>query len=308
MECYYLSSDYFEQSAVENSFSGSQSWVILSSVEQSIKRKIEAIGTPLKEWDVRINYGIKTGLNDAFIISGEKKDELIAADPKSAEIIRPILRGRDIRRYGFDFSDQWVIVAKFGSHEYLGTQYPAIYKHLLEYEAPLKNRGQCRYTSSRKENTTKEYPGQHHWLELDNNPCQEYLDDFSRQKIVWKRVGSQIRFALDNSGLFCLDSTCFLVGKNLEFLTLLLNSTMGKFLLKDSPKTGTGDLLISVQAIEPLLIPKISEKLDSQFKNYYNTFISNTNNTDIENEINQALYNLYSLSPDEISFVDNLVL
>ncbi|MDO4556306.1 MAG: hypothetical protein Q4B70_14370, partial [Lachnospiraceae bacterium] len=80
------------QNSSTMAFSGSDSWTILSSMEQSIKRKIEAIGTPLREWDISINYGIKTGLNDAFIISSEKKDELIAADPKSAEIIRPILR------------------------------------------------------------------------------------------------------------------------------------------------------------------------------------------------------------------------
>lgn len=70
-------------------FAGDSSWTILSNVEQNIKRKIDAIGIPLKKWRVSINYGIKTGFNDAFIISGAKKDELIAADPKSAEIIRP---------------------------------------------------------------------------------------------------------------------------------------------------------------------------------------------------------------------------
>ncbi|MCD8299765.1 MAG: hypothetical protein LUC41_01095, partial [Clostridiales bacterium] len=85
-------------------FSGSDSWTILSPIEQSIKEKIEAVGAPLKDWDISINYGIKTGLNDAFIISGEKKDELIAEDPRSAEIIRPILRGRDIKRYGYNFA------------------------------------------------------------------------------------------------------------------------------------------------------------------------------------------------------------
>ncbi len=75
-------------------FEVGQSWAILSPIEQSIKRKIEAVGTPLKDWDIRINYGIKTGFNDAFIIDGKKKDELIAQDPKSAEIIRPFKKNR----------------------------------------------------------------------------------------------------------------------------------------------------------------------------------------------------------------------
>ena len=86
-------------------FASSDSWVILSEIEQSIKRKIEAVGTPLKDWDIQINYGIKTGYNDAFIISTEKRDEILAncatdeERQRTAELIRPILRGRDIKRY-----------------------------------------------------------------------------------------------------------------------------------------------------------------------------------------------------------------
>jgi len=79
-----------------------ESWVILSPIEQQIKQKIEAVGVPLKDWNININYGIKTGLNEAFIISDEKRKELIEQDPKSAEVIRPLLRGRDIKRYGYE--------------------------------------------------------------------------------------------------------------------------------------------------------------------------------------------------------------
>ena len=79
---------------------GEDSWIILSPEENSIKQKIERIGTPLKDWDINIYRGVLTGFNEAFIIDGKKKDELIAKDPKSAEIIKPILRGRDIKRYG----------------------------------------------------------------------------------------------------------------------------------------------------------------------------------------------------------------
>ena len=88
-KCQKISSEYIEHNPVFTQFEVGQSWAILSPIEASIKRKIEAIGTPLRDWDVRINYGIKTGYNEAFIISGAKKDELIAQDPKSAEIIRP---------------------------------------------------------------------------------------------------------------------------------------------------------------------------------------------------------------------------
>ena len=72
---------------------------------------------PLKHWDINIYRGILTGYNEAFIIDGKKKDELIAEDPKSAEIIRPILRGRDIKRYGYDFADLWLINSHNGIKE-----------------------------------------------------------------------------------------------------------------------------------------------------------------------------------------------
>ena len=298
-------SDYVRQHAVSNRFDSSGSWVILSPVEQSIKRKIEAIGTPLKDWDISINYGIKTGANDAFIIDGSKRNELISADSKSAEIIRPILRGRDIKRYGFDFADCWVILAKYGSYKYLESTYPAVYEHLCKYKEKLKNRGQCRYTSSGKVNSGKDFPGQHHWLELDNNPCQEYLDDFSKQKIVWKRIGSILRFCYDESGMFCLDSTCFATGDKLKFLTLLLNSPLGRYLLKDSPKTGTGDLLISVQALEPMLTPPISNNENYYFEELFDNYIQ-TSGTDKEKlniEINTRLLDLFGFTDEERRFI-----
>ena len=92
-------------------FSSSDSWVILSPIEQSIKRKIQAVGTPLKDWDIQINYGIKTGYNEAFIINTEKREEILSncqsedERQRTAELIRPILRGRDIKRYGYEWAN-----------------------------------------------------------------------------------------------------------------------------------------------------------------------------------------------------------
>ncbi|MGN0600700.1 MAG: TaqI-like C-terminal specificity domain-containing protein [Oscillospiraceae bacterium] len=254
---------------MENRFDNSASWVILSPIEQSIKRKIEAVGTPLKDWNVKIYRGILTGYNDAFIVNGTKKDELIAADPKSAEIIRPILRGRDIKRYGYDFADLWLINTHNGIKEQ-GippvdvNKYPAIKAHLDQYYDVISKRYDKGDTPYNLRNCI-------------------YTDDFSRQKIVWKRVGSILRFGYDNLGHYSLDSTCFLTGSHLKFLTLLLNSPMGKFLLKDSPRTGTGDLLVSVQAVEPILIPQISSEDETIFDDYFDKINNSTNhNEDIK--------------------------
>ena len=114
---------FVQQSGSECEFSNSDSWVILSPIEQSIKRKIEAVGTPLKDWDINIYRGVLTGYNEAFIISTEKRDEILAncqtedERARTAELIRPILRGRDIKRYGYNWTGLYLI-ATFPSRHY----------------------------------------------------------------------------------------------------------------------------------------------------------------------------------------------
>lgn len=131
-------------------FSNGNSWIILSPIEQSIKRKMEAIGTPLKDWDIQINYGIKTGFNDAFIITTEKREEILAncqsedERTRTAELIRPILRGRDIKRYGYDWADLWIINTHNGIKGKLPrvdvNEYPAIKAHLDQYWDKISTR------------------------------------------------------------------------------------------------------------------------------------------------------------------------
>ena len=140
-------SDFMRQNATESSFATAESWVILSPIEQSIKRKIEAVGVPLKDWDIQINYGIKTGYNDAFIISSERRNEILAAcvdeDERSRTdaLIRPILRGRDIKRYGYDWANLWLI-ATFPARNYDIEQYPSVKSYLLSFaETMLREAG-----------------------------------------------------------------------------------------------------------------------------------------------------------------------
>lgn len=129
---------FVQQHGVECDFVGSESWVILSPIEQSIKRKIEAVGTPLKDWDIQINYGIKTGFNDAFIISTEKRNEILDKchtedeRKRTDELIRPILRGRDIKRYGYEWAEKYLI-ATFPSRHYDIEKYPTVKQHLLSF-------------------------------------------------------------------------------------------------------------------------------------------------------------------------------
>ncbi|MBP7432668.1 Eco57I restriction-modification methylase domain-containing protein, partial [bacterium] len=135
--------DYFNKNHIDLTGLKSDSWIISSADEALIKRKIEEIGTPLKDWDIQIYRGVLTGFNEAFIIDGATKDLLISEDPKSAEIIKPILRGRDIKKYKAEFADQWLINTHNGYKNVPRVdvnKYPAIKRHLDKYLEELNKR------------------------------------------------------------------------------------------------------------------------------------------------------------------------
>ena len=307
----HLMSDFLKQSGCRCAFAGSGAWVVLSEIEQSIKRKIETVGKPLKDWDINIYRGILTGYNDAFIITTGKRDEILSnckdeeERSKTCEIIRPILRGRDIKRYSYDWADLWLIWIPWHFPLHLDTtiqgaseiaenefkeQYPSMYGHLSQYKEQLSARNKAE-TGIRYE-----------WYALQRWGAQ-YWDFLSLHKIVWKRVGSILRFSYDENQFLTLDSTCFAVGKNIEYICCVLNSPMGHYLLKDAPQTGTGDLLISVQAIEPLMLPLISEEDDSLFVSWLNQLIHSQDGTSLEQTILDKIFDLYGLNPTEREFV-----
>ena len=300
-------SDFVQQQNSICDFNSSDSWVILSSIEQSIKRKIEAVGTPLKDWDIQINYGIKTGFNDAFIISTEKRNEILEncknADERqrTEELIRPILRGRDIKRYGYDWANLWLI-ATFPSLHYDIDKYPSVKQHLLSFGIErLEQTGKTHTVNGTKVKARKKTNNK--WFETQDSIS--YWEDFSRPKIIWKRIGSILRFSFDNKGCLGLDSTCFATGEHIEYLCCVLNSLMGHYLLKDSPKTGTGDLLVSVQAIEPARIP-YNAQYDRRLSSLLGIQIANPSNA-TEKEINDIVFTMYGLSPNERDYVKQYV-
>ena len=140
--CWKNRSDYVETHSHDSSF-GSDAWAILSDIEQRIKAKVESVGVPLKEWDIKIFRGVLTGCNDAFIITSEKRDEILAnciddaERERTAELIRPILRGRDISKYGYNWAELWLINTHNGIKERLERihieDYPSIKQHLDFY-------------------------------------------------------------------------------------------------------------------------------------------------------------------------------
>ena len=285
---------FVQQSGAVCEFANSDSWVILSPIEQSIKRKIEAVGTPLKDWDINIYRGVLTGYNEAFIISTEKREEILAncqsedERERTAELIRPILRGRDIKRYGYNWANLWLINTHNGIRGKLERihieDYPAVKAHLDQYWDRISKRADKGDTPYNLRNCA-------------------YLEDFSKPKMLWKRVGSILRFCYNDNETLGLDSTCFATGENIEFICCVLNSPMGHYLLKDAPKTGTGDLLVSVQAIEPIQIPQVGLETNSEFKKLLESLIK-TDSPSNEKEISRKVLKLYDLSLDEQSYIE----
>jgi hypothetical protein len=217
---------FIRQYGYECNFNTSESWVILSSIEKSIKNKIERIGTPLKQWDISINYGIKTGYNEAFIISGKTREELIKQDARSEEIIRPILRGRDVKRYGYDFADQWLISTHNGIKEQ-GikpidiSDYPAIKKHLDGYYSDLAKRSDKGITPYNLRNCA-------------------YMEDFFKHKIIYPDIMRMPRqeqelkeypyFYYDEENFFVEATNFMMTGENIDLIYLFLSSDVGFFI------------------------------------------------------------------------------
>jgi hypothetical protein len=268
----------------------------------SIKQKIEAIGTPLKDWDVQINYGIKTGFNDAFIIDGKKRAELITADPKSAEIIRPILRGRDIKRYHYDFADLWLInthngVKDKGVSRINIDDYPAIKMHLDQYWDDIVSRADIGDTPYNLRNCA-------------------YMDDFNKQKILWAETmrikrGSNERFPrftwTDQNIL--TDKTCFFaIGNDLKYIVGVLNSIIGRYQCKKMVSIlDNGGYLMQKIFIEKIILPNIDISYKCKIEDLVNILLQDTLSKNkqekYEIELDQAICKLYNLTDDEYQFI-----
>ena len=206
---------YVKQHAQYTQFKNADSWVILSDIEQRIKAKIEAIGTPLKDWDINIYRGILTGYNEAFIIDKVKKEEILAnckteeERQRTAEIIRPILRGRDIKRYGYEFADLYIITT-FPSLKIDIESYPAVKQHLLSFGYDrLKQTGD---KGARKKTNNK-------WFETQDSIS--YWEDFSKQKIVYSDISERLNFQIIENEIY-FNNTIYFITSQTEDLTYLL--------------------------------------------------------------------------------------
>ena len=277
-------SDFVQQQHTICTFTNEESWVILSPIEQSIKQKIESVGTPLKDWDIKIYRGVLTGYNDAFIISTEKRDEILAnchteeERLRTAELIRPILRGRDIKRYGYDWANLWLINTHNGIKGVKPridvNDYPAVKAHLDQYWDKISKRADKGDTPYNLRNCA-------------------YLDDFFKPKIVWARlmriskseIDSFPRFSKADAGYFVVDSLCFFTGKGIDNLCTFLNSSLATYYyLKNIAILDNGGMQMRQQYIEEIPCPPIESIEDDD-----------------------SIYNLFGFTKEEIDFIINFI-
>lgn len=286
---------FVQQQSVECHFAGSDSWVILSPIEQSIKRKIEAVGTPLKDWDINIYRGVLTGYNEAFIISTEKRDEILAncqtedERTRTAELIRPILRGRDIKRYGYNWAGLYLI-ATFPSRHYDIEKYPAVKKYLLGFGMErLEQTGKSYIVNGEKIKARKKTNNK--WFETQDSIS--YWEDFSKPHICWKAVGRNLAFALVEAGTFLTAPASFIsAGIYNKTVLAFLCSTVGTyFVYKNSDTTGAGDIMLNIQSLIKFPIPK----LNIDFDNFS------------DREIDLYIYDIYKFTKEEIHYIEEQV-
>ena len=271
-------SDFVQQQHSICNFSNEESWVILSPIEQSIKQKIESVGTPLKDWDIKIYRGVLTGYNDAFIISTEKRDEILANCQteeeriRTAELIRPILRGRDIKRYGYDWANLWLINTHNGIKGVKPridiNDYPAVKAHLDQYWDKISKRADKGDTPYNLRNCA-------------------YLDDFLLPKLIYPETTQGAFFAYDETGLF-LDKTCFMmISKHARYLQATLSSQLFEFAYKrifSSVELGQHGFQYNKHALIKLPVKKFNERDSVAYSDEF-------------------FYNCYGITNEEIEYI-----
>ncbi|EAK0823249.1 class I SAM-dependent DNA methyltransferase [Campylobacter lari] len=280
----------------------------------ALKAKIEKHGTPLKDWHgLNINYGIKTGYNEAFIITTEKRDEILAKckdeaeKERTAKLIRKMLRGRDIKRYSYEWAGLWVINTHNGYKSKSGEkieainidEYPSLKQHLKPYYKTLEKRTDKGKTPYNLRNCA-------------------YLEEFEKEKIVYSEIVKKPQFYLDTKLNFYAEATSFiLTGENLKYLIAFLNNDFVAFIFKTfyaGGNLGENGFRYKKAFLERLPIPKINsknEKLANELISLVDEILNlkeqdkNANTKTQEAKINSIIYKLYNLNEEEIKIIEN---
>ena len=254
----------------------------------------------VKIYSYVINYGVKTGYNTAFIIDNETKDALIAADANSANIIKPILRGRDIKRYRANWAGLWLIDSHNGYQNIPPIDiedYPAIKAHLDKFYIRLKKRQDKGITPYNLRNCA-------------------YHAEFEKEKIIWGNLSVEPRFAVDIDDGFISAPTNLLTGKNyIKYIAGVLNSQFCYWRMRQQAYSREqGYMEYKKMFVERIPIPKgIRQNLPLiiQVEDLVEQILAaktkdlNADTTKLERQINKLVYRLYELTFDEINIIES---
>ena len=284
--------------------SGETPWSILSPPEQRVMDKMLAVGTPLEQWDVQLNYGIKTGYNKAFIIDTPTRDMLVKQDSISHEIIKPLLRGQDIKRFRAKWAGKWLI-ATLPALDLDIDDYPAVRDYLMSFG------------KDRLEQSGKRLPGggrsrkrtQHAWFELQDTIA--YHKEFCRERLFWMDMSPQGRFACSDTEGYCNDKGFIMTGESLKYLCAILNSTLITWLMNHTAlTTGMGLLQWKKFTVERLPIPKVTTLQQRPFIGLVDAILEakaavpEADTSHLEWEIDRLVYDLYGLTEEEDTAIE----
>ncbi|ECZ8626785.1 class I SAM-dependent DNA methyltransferase [Campylobacter coli] len=305
----------------QNSLS-KESFTFSDENTSALKAKIERIGTPLKEWQgLNIYRGILTGYNEAFIITTEKRNEILAnckdeaEKERTAKLIRKMLRGRDIKRYSYEWAGLWVIFIPWHfpnvekpktmleNEQDLKEQYLSLYKHLLSHKERLSKRN--------KEETGIRYE----WYCLQRWGAN-YYQEFEREKIVYPCImAKEPCFSYETSFAFAMAPANIITSNSdiLKYILAFLNSDFIYLMLIKFYMGGGIEGELKTNNLEKLSIPKINsknEKLADELINLVDEILKakeqdkNANTQELENKINSLVYKLYNLTEEEIKIIE----
>ena len=268
---------------------GVMPWSVLSQTEWAVMDKMHSRGTPLKDWDIAINYGVKTGFNEAFIIDNKTKEALVAEDLKSAEILKPVLRGRDIQRYQAEWAGMWLIDTHNGYDDVPAIEiddYPAVKALLDESYDQLAKRHDKGRTPYNLRNCA-------------------YYEEFSREKLFWIDLSDEGRFSYDADGIFCVNSAYMMTGVSLKYLCAVLNSSLVTWFMQNSAlNSGMGTARWVRFTVERIPVPIIDIASQQPFIRAIDKILDasrlGADTTAWEEAVDGLVSELYGLTEDEL--------
>jgi len=301
--------EYFTAHAIKIPELPESGWSVGNEKEIALKSKIERDSILLGQYGNPIYRGFTTGFNDAFFITTETKEKLITEDPLCADLIKPALRGKDIAKYSYNWKGIWLILIKQGwtnenrhkenAEQYFKRIYPSVYNFLKTTGETVRGKGKGLFERDDKGD---------YWWEL--RPCV-YYEEFRKEKIVWGELSDRQKFAYDSEGLFANNTIFFITGNNLKYLLAVLNSSVAKWYFNEiSTSSGMGTNRWLKYKIEQLPIKDISRQQQMPFVNLVDKILAAkkhdpaTDTSNLESEINQLVYKLYGLTPEERRLVE----